>query len=119
MLKRLYGQVRKRDTNGKVLKLTDTVEKYQEARRLSQDLRTFADQKTNIPVYAERKKHVEEKLRVLKEQEEKKNAEWVRLTAEYIRFSDQLAGIPSGKKNIFLNWKERELIWRKRCHLCR
>lgn len=82
----------------KVLKLTDTVEKYQEARRLSQDLRTFADQKTNIPVYAERKKHVEEKLRVLKEQEEKKNAEWVRLTAEYIQFRDQLAGIPSGKE---------------------
>lgn len=81
-----------------VLKLTETVEKYQEAKRLAEELRIFSDQKNNIPVYTERKKHVEEKLKDLGEQEEKKNAEWMRLSAEYIQLRDRLAGIPSGKE---------------------
>ena len=81
-----------------VLKLTETVEKYQEAKLLTEELRIFSDQKNNIPVYTERKKHVEEKLRDLGEQEEKKNAEWMRLSAEYIQLRDRLAGIPSGKE---------------------
>lgn len=81
-----------------VLKLTETVEKYQEAKRLAEELRIFSDQKNNIPVYTERKKHVEEKLKDLGEQEEKKNAEWMRLSAEYIQIRDRLAGIPSGKE---------------------
>ena len=81
-----------------VLKLTETVEKYQEAKLLTEELRIFSDQKNNITVYTERKKHVEEKLRDLGEQEEKKNAEWMRLSAEYIQLRDRLAGIPSGKE---------------------
>lgn len=81
-----------------VLKLSETVEKYQEAKRSAEELRIFADQKNNIPVYTERKKHVEEKLKDLGEQEEKKNAEWMRLSAEYIQLRDRLAGIPSGKE---------------------
>ena len=81
-----------------VLKLTETVGKYQEAKRLAEELRIFADQKNNIPVYTERKRHVEEKLKDLGEQEEKKNAEWIRLSTEYIQTCDRLAGIPSGKE---------------------
>ena len=81
-----------------VLKLTESVEKYQKAKRLAEELHIFADQKNNIPVYTERKKHVEEKLKDLGDQEEKKNAEWIRLSAEYIQLRDRLAGIPSGKE---------------------
>ena len=65
---------------------------------MAEELRIFSDQKNNIPVYTERKKHVEEKLKDLGEQEEKKNAEWMRLSAEYIQLRDRLAGIPSGKE---------------------
>lgn len=81
-----------------VLKLSETVKNYQEAKRSAEELRIFADQKNNIPVYTERKKHVEEKLKDLEEQERKKNTEWMRLSAEYIQLCDRLAGIPSGKE---------------------
>lgn len=81
-----------------VLKLAETVKKYQEAKRSAEELRIFADKKNNIPVYTERKKHVEEKLKDLEEQERKKNAEWMRLSAEYIQLRDRIAGIPSGKE---------------------
>lgn len=81
-----------------VLKLSETVKKYQKAKRTAEELCIFADQKNNIPVYEERKKHVEEKLKNLEEREKKKNAEWTRLSAEYIQLCDRIAGIPSGKE---------------------
>lgn len=81
-----------------VLKLSETVKKYQEAKRSAEELHIFADQKNNIPVYTERKKHVEEKLKDLEEQERKKNAEWMRLSAEYIQLRDRLADMPAGKE---------------------
>lgn len=94
-----------------VSKLSETVSRYQEAKRSAEELRIFADQKNNIPVYAERKKHVEEKLKDLEEQEKKKNAEWTRLSAEYIQLRDRIAGIPSGKEERLaeLEKKKREL----------
>lgn len=81
-----------------VLKLTETVERYQEAKRISEELRVYADQKTNIPVYAERKKHIAEKLKDLEERERLKNEEWSKLCAEYIRLNEELAGLPEGKE---------------------
>lgn len=81
-----------------VLKLTETVERYQEAKRISEELRIYADQKTNIPVYAERKKHIAEKLKDLEERERLKNEEWSKLCAEYIRLNEELAGLPEGKE---------------------
>jgi exonuclease SbcC len=41
---------------------------------------------------------VEEKLKDLEEQERKKNAEWMRLSAEYIQLRDRLADMPAGKE---------------------
>lgn len=81
-----------------VLKLTETVERYQEAKRISEELRVYADQKVNIPVYAERKKHIAEKLKDLEERERLKNEEWSKLCAEYIRLNEELAGLPEGKE---------------------
>ena len=74
---------------------------------MSQDLRTFADQKTNIPVYAERKKHVEEKLRVLKEQEERKMRNGYGLPQNIYASVISSPVFLLEKKNIFLNLKER------------
>ncbi|MFR2997384.1 hypothetical protein [Sellimonas intestinalis] len=55
-----------------VLRLTETVEKYQKAKCVEDELRVYSEQKTNIPVYVERKKHVEEKLKDFEEREQRK-----------------------------------------------
>ena len=58
-----------------VHRLLESVKKYEEAKRTVDDLRIYADQETNIPVYEERKKHLEEKRSDLKERENRKNDE--------------------------------------------
>ena len=48
--------------------------------------------------YAERKKHIAEKLKDLEERERLKNEGWSKLCAEYIRLNEELAGLPEGKE---------------------
>lgn len=79
-----------------VLRLTETVEKYQKAKCVADELRVYSEQ--NIPVYVERKKHVEEKLKDFEEREQRKKEEWSKLCEEHSRLREELIGIPVGKE---------------------
>lgn len=81
-----------------VLRLTETVEKYQKAKCVADELRVYSEQKANIPVYVERKKHVEEKLKDFEEREQRKKEEWSKLCEEHSCLREELIGIPAGKE---------------------
>ena len=76
----------------------ESVKKYEEAKRTVDDLRIYADQETNIPVYEERKKHLEEKRSDLKERENRKNDEWTKIFTDFLQKQELLSGIPRGKE---------------------
>ena len=78
--------------------LLESVKKYEEAKRTVDDLRIYADQETNIPVYEERKKHLEEKRSDLKERENRKNDEWTKIFSDFLQKQELLSGIPQGKE---------------------
>ena len=65
---------------------------------MEDELRVYSEQKTNIPVYVERKKHVEEKLKDFEEREQRKKEEWSKLCEEHSRLREELIGIPVGKE---------------------
>ena len=81
-----------------VHRLLESVKKYEEAKRTVDDLRIYADQETNIPVYEERKKHLEEKRSDLKERENRKNDEWTKIFSDFLQKQELLSGIPRGKE---------------------
>lgn len=81
-----------------VHRLLESVKKYEEAKRTVDDLRIYADQETNIPVYEERKKHLEEKRSDLKERENRKNDEWTKIFSDFLQKQELLSGIPQGKE---------------------
>lgn len=78
--------------------LLESVKKYEEAKRTVDELRIYADQETNIPVYEERKKHLEEKRSDLKERESRKNDEWTKIFSDFLQKQELLSGIPQGKE---------------------
>lgn len=78
--------------------LLESVKKYEEAKRTVDELRIYADQETNIPVYEERKKHLEEKRSDLKERENRKNDEWTKIFSDFLQKQELLSGIPQGKE---------------------
>lgn len=92
-----------------ISKLTETAKKYQEAKHAADELKIYADQKTKIPVYIEKKKHVEETLKNLGEQEKEKNEELLKLSAEYMSIREKLSAFPAGMEEKLAELEKKKI----------